>query len=209
MKSNYDTNYAQAKSYLTSREHKEISTKYRNNFQKDRDRILYSKSFRRLSGKTQVFLAGQNDHLRTRLTHSLEVNQISKTISNALNFNLDLTEAIALGHDIGHTPFGHVGERTLNYIMNGCEIIKDFNNDLDIQKKGFKHNVQALRILNELERKNENYNGLNLTNYTLWGIVNHTGKGNKDCNRTEYKSSGYTASICASLLGGFAPPFSV
>ncbi len=185
---NYNTNWIQAKSFYIERKVKEPTTKYRNNFQKDRDRILYSKSFRRLSGKTQVFLAGQNDHLRTRLTHTLEVNQIARTISNALNLNPDLTEAIALGHDIGHTPFGHIGERTLNFIMNGCEEIKDFNTDLKAIEKGFKHNVQALRILNDLERSKENLNGLNLTNYTLWGIVNHTKKGNKDCERTEMKS---------------------
>jgi dGTPase len=177
------TNWIQAKSIDAKRFHDEIAQKYRNNFQKDRDRILYSKSFRRLSGKTQVFITGHNDHLRTRLTHSLEVNQIAKTISSALNLNLDLTEAIALGHDIGHTPFGHIGERTLNYIMNGCESVKDFNKDLPDTLKGFKHNVQALRVLQDLERSKESYKGLNLSNYTLWGIVNHTKVGNIKCKR--------------------------
>ncbi|EHR0219180.1 HD domain-containing protein [Clostridium perfringens] len=92
----------------------------RNEFERDRDRIMYSRAFRRLSGKTQVFLAGNDDHVRTRLTHTLEVAQIARTISKALGLNEYLTEAIALGHDIGHTPFGHIGERMLNSIMNGC-----------------------------------------------------------------------------------------
>lgn len=95
---------------------KEDKHAFRNKFQRDRDRILYSKAFRRLSGKTQVFVAGFDDHVRTRLTHTLEVVQITKTICRKLQLNEDLGEAIALGHDIGHTPFGHMGERTLNYI---------------------------------------------------------------------------------------------
>ena len=93
---------------------------FRTNFQRDRDRILYSTEFRRLSGKTQIFVTGSDDHMRTRLTHTLEVAQIAETISERLQLNSMLTKAIALGHDIGHTPFGHVGERTLNYLMNGC-----------------------------------------------------------------------------------------
>ncbi len=192
----YNKNCIKAKSIDTERLFKENSQKYRNNFQKDRDRILYSNSFRRLSGKTQVFLTGQNDHLRTRLTHSLEVNQIAKTISSALNLNLDLTEAIALGHDIGHTPFGHVGERTLNFIMNGCDAVKDFNYELPDNLKGFKHNVQALRILTDLEASKEMYNGLNICNYTLWGIVNHTKYKNISCKRTKFNRSDETESIC-------------
>ena len=139
----------------------------RNEFERDRDRIMYSRAFRRLSGKTQVFLAGNDDHVRTRLTHTLEVAQIARTISKALGLNEYLTEAIALGHDIGHTPFGHIGERMLNSIMNGCYKIKDFNDENDIIKdhKGFKHNWQSLRVATVLEPN------MNLTNYTLWGIV--------------------------------------
>lgn len=110
---------------------------------------MYSKSFRRLSGKTQVFLSSMKDDIRTRLTHTLEVNQIARTIGSALGMNLQLIEAIALGHDVGHTPFGHVGERTLNFIMNNCETINDvqvFDNN-----RGFKHNLQAVRLLTEIE----------------------------------------------------------
>ena len=142
---------------------------YRNMFQRDKDRILYSRAFRRLKGKTQVFLAGFDDHMRDRLTHTLEVAQLAKTISSSLGLDEDLTEAIALGHDIGHTPFGHVGERTLNEIMSGKVNIKNFNM-CSSEQKGFKHNWQSLRVLEELEKDE----GLNLTNYTLWGILNHS-----------------------------------
>lgn len=96
----------------------------RSEFMRDRDRILYSKAFRRLSGKTQVFLSGIDDHQRTRLTHTLEVSQIARTIAYNLGLNIDLTEAIALGHDIGHTPFGHVGERTLHMIMSDIKMMR-------------------------------------------------------------------------------------
>ena len=123
-------------------------------FQRDRDRILYSKSFRRLKDKTQVFLSPDGDHYRTRMTHTLEVSQNARTIAKALRLNEDLTEAIALGHDLGHTPFGHAGERALN----------------DVCPLGFKHNEQSLRIVEKLE----NYgNGLNLTWEVRDGIINH------------------------------------
>lgn len=168
----------------------------RNDFDRDRDRILYSKAFRRLSGKTQVFLAGNDDHLRTRLTHTLEVSQISNTISKCLGINETLTEAISLGHDIGHTPFGHVGERTLNYIMNGCYLIKDFNKNLPENEKGFKHNWQGLRVVSDLEQLNKNYFGLNLTDYTMWGILNHSNKRYKPCNRRSVQNT------CRLLLKG-------
>lgn len=152
-------------------------SKFRNVFQRDRDRILYSRAFRRMAGKTQVFLAKDDDHIRNRLTHTLEVAQIAKTISKALELNEDLTEAIALGHDIGHTPFGHVGERTLNYIMNDCYNIKKYNKDLPNEVKGFKHNWQGIRVVSKLEDES-----LNLTNYTLWGILNHSSQGFKECS---------------------------
>lgn len=155
----------------------------RNEFDRDRDRILYSKAFRRLSGKTQVFVVGNDDHIRTRLTHTLEVAQIAKTVSKYLGLDETLTEAIALSHDIGHTPFGHVGERTLNYIMNGCLLIKSFNEDILNGEKGFKHNWQGLRVVSGLEQITKKYYGLNLTNYTLWGILNHSGKSYKACKR--------------------------
>ncbi len=127
-------------------------------FQRDRDRIIHCKSFRRLKHKTQVFLSPESDHYRTRLTHTLEVAQIARTIARALRLNEDLTEAIALGHDLGHTPFGHAGERALNEIV-------DF---------GFHHYEQSVRVCECLEK---NFQGLNLTVEVLDGILNHT-KGN-------------------------------
>lgn len=142
---------------------------HRGEFSKDRDRILYSKSFLRMRGKTQVFMLQNNDYIRTRMTHTLEVNQIAKTIAIALCQNVELVEAIALGHDIGHTPFGHIGERTLRDILEN-------DNDTPTEKKGFKHNLQALRLLCELE-KGADYpeiKGLNLTKYVLWGIAHHS-----------------------------------
>lgn len=132
----------------------EIRTEY----QRDRDRIIHSKSFRRLMHKTQVFLAPEGDHFRTRLTHTVEVSQISRTIARALRLNEDLTEAIAMGHDLGHTPFGHNGEEFLSKIHKG----------------GFKHNIQSLRVVDLLE-STENRQGMNLTEEVRDGIVNHTG----------------------------------
>lgn len=153
----------------------------RSEFQRDRDRILYSRAFRRLNGKTQVFLSVKDDHVRNRLTHSLEVNQIAQTISKALGLNMELTEAIALGHDLGHTPFGHVGERTLNHIMNGCYKIADFNINIHESNKGFKHNFQGVRVASELEE-----NSLNLTKEVLWGILNHSKLQYKSCKKDGY-----------------------
>ncbi len=123
-------------------------------YQRDRDRILHSKAFRRLKHKTQVFLAPEGDHYRTRLTHTLEVSQIARTIAKSLRLNEDLTEAIALGHDLGHTPFGHAGERAL------CRICPE----------GFEHNVQSIRVVELLEKHGE---GLNLTKEVRDGILNH------------------------------------
>ena len=123
-------------------------------YQRDRDRILHTKSFRRLKGKTQVFLTPNGDHYRERMTHTLEVSQNARTIAKALRLNEDLVEAIALGHDLGHTPFGHAGERALNRIC----------------PEGFSHNEQSLRIVDELER---NGKGLNLTAEVRDGILNH------------------------------------
>lgn len=127
----------------------------RTEYQRDRDRIIHSKAFRRLKHKTQVFLAPEGDHYRTRLTHTLEVAQISRTIARALHLNEDLTEAIALGHDLGHTPFGHSGEEALNEVVAG----------------GFKHNLQSLRVVEVLEGGR----GLNLTWEVRNGIACHTG----------------------------------
>ena len=126
-------------------------------YQRDRDRILHCKAFRRMKDKTQVFLAPQGDHYRNRLTHTLEVSQIARTIAKALRLNEDLVEAIALGHDMGHTPFGHAGEYVLNEI---CE-------------DGFRHNEQSVRIVEKLEK---NGMGLNLTWEVRDGILNHQSK---------------------------------
>ena len=128
-------------------------------YQRDRDRILHSNSFRRLKDKTQVFLAPEGDHYRTRLTHTLEVSQNARTIAKALRMNEDLTEAIALGHDIGHTPFGHAGERALRRVC----------------PEGFEHNVQSVRVVEVLEKRGA---GLNLTKEVRDGILNHKTKGN-------------------------------
>jgi len=129
-------------------------------FQRDRDRIIYCKAFRRLKHKTQVFIAPLGDHYVTRLTHTLEVSQIARTIARALNLNEDLTEAIALGHDLGHTPFGHIGEEVLN----------------ELCPEGFRHNEQSLRVVDLLEREGQ---GLNLTWEVRDGILNHS-KGQTD-----------------------------
>ena len=136
----------------------EEKCEYRTDFQRDRDRIVHSKAFRRLIHKTQVFLAPEGDHYRTRLTHTLEVSQISRTAARILAYNEDLTEAIALGHDLGHTPFGHVGEKVLNNIHPG----------------GFVHNVQSLRTVDVIEDTPKR-RGLNLTYEVRNGILNHRG----------------------------------
>ena len=130
----------------------------RTEYQRDRDRILHSKAFRRLKQKTQVFLIPEGDHYRTRMTHTLEVSQISRTIAKALRLNEDLADAIALGHDLGHTPFGHAGERALNAVCPG----------------GFTHAAQSLRVVEVLEKNGE---GLNLTREVRDGILNHRTSG--------------------------------
>ncbi|MBR2189368.1 MAG: deoxyguanosinetriphosphate triphosphohydrolase [Eubacterium sp.] len=128
-------------------------------YQRDRDRILHSKAFRRLKDKTQVFLSPQGDHYRTRLTHTLEVSQIARTVAKALQLNVDLVEAISLGHDLGHTPFGHAGEKVLNQLCPA----------------GFRHNQQSLRVVELLEKDGK---GLNLTWEVRDGILNHQTSGN-------------------------------
>jgi dGTPase len=146
--------YGAKSSQTKGRLHPEEACDMRTDYQRDRDRILHSKSFRRLKHKTQVFLEPQGDHYRTRLTHTLEVSQIARSISKALLLNEDLTEAIALGHDLGHTPFGHAGERVLNQVCQG----------------GFVHNQQSLRVVDYLEKDGQ---GLNLTWEVRDGILNH------------------------------------
>lgn len=142
------------------RQTEEEQCSYRTDYQRDRDRIVHSKSFRRLIHKTQVFLAPEDDHYRTRLTHTLEVSQIARTVARILRLNEDLTEAIALGHDLGHTPFGHAGETVLNEIHPG----------------GFAHNEQSLRTVDRIEETSRR-RGLNLTYEVRDGILNHRGQG--------------------------------
>ena len=144
-----------AKSKLAQRDRLEEPSPMRTEFQRDRDRIVHSKAFRRLKHKTQVFIAPPGDHYVTRLTHTLEVSQVARTIARALNLNEDLTEAISMGHDLGHTPFGHVGEEVLN------EIFAD----------GFRHNEQSLRVVEVLEKDGQ---GLNLTREVREGILKHS-----------------------------------
>lgn len=151
--------YAAFSDKSRGRDIKEVPCDIRPIYQRDRDRILHSKAFRRLKHKTQVFLAPEGDHYRTRLTHTLEVAQTARTIAKALRLNEDLTEAIALGHDLGHTPFGHAGERALN----------------DICENGFEHHLQSLRVVELLEKDGE---GLNLTWEVRDGIKNHQSNGN-------------------------------
>ena len=153
-----EAQYLSARAVLSQRtkgrERPEEEDPIRTPFQRDRDRIIHCKSFRRLMHKTQVFLSPEGDHYRTRLTHTLEVAQIARTIARALRLNEDLTEAISLGHDLGHTPFGHAGE----FVLNGlCE-------------NGFRHNEQSVRIVEKLEKDGK---GLNLTWEVRDGILNH------------------------------------
>ena len=140
---------------------KEYSSKYRSPFQRDRDRIIHSASFRRLKHKTQVFVNTEGDHYRTRITHSMEVAQIARSIARYLNLNEDLSETLSLAHDLGHTPFGHAGEEALN------ECMEDYG--------GFDHNLQTLRVVMFLENKYLKFNGLNLSIETLEGLLKHNG----------------------------------
>jgi len=146
-------------------------------FQRDRDRIIHSKSFRRLKHKTQVFIAPLGDHYVTRLTHTLEVSQLARTISRALNLNEDLTEAISLGHDLGHTPFGHIGEDVLNEMYYG----------------GFRHNEQSLRVVDLLEKDGQ---GLNLTWEVRDGILNHSKPEDKIFGRNWGQVGTFEGEVC-------------
>ena len=141
--------------------YKESLSKYRSPFQRDRDRIIHSASFRRLKHKTQVFVNTEGDHYRTRLTHSMEVSQIARSIARYLNLNEDLAESLSLAHDLGHTPFGHAGEDSLNECMANYG--------------GFDHNLQTLRIIMFLENKYLKFTGLNLSIETLEGLLKHNG----------------------------------
>ncbi len=141
--------------------YREKKTNLRNDFQRDRDRIIHSTAFRRLKHKTQVFVNTSGDHFRTRITHSLEVSQIARTLSKYFNLNEDLSETLSLAHDLGHTPFGHAGEEALNDCM------KNYG--------GFDHNIQTLRIITILENRYYDFKGLNLSIETLDGLIKHNG----------------------------------
>jgi len=151
--------YAQFSAQSRGRVHPEPSALWRTEYQRDRDRVIHSRAFRRLEYKTQVFLNGTGDHLRTRLTHTIEVAAIARAIARALNLNEDLAETIALAHDLGHAPFGHKGEEVLDKLMR--------------DHGGFEHNRQSLRIVEELEEKYPGFRGLNLTWETREGLAKH------------------------------------
>lgn len=179
--------------------HSEPECDIRTCFQRDVDRITHSKSFRRLKHKTQVFLQPEGDHYRTRLTHTLEVSRLARTVARALRLNEDLAEAIALGHDLGHTPFGHAGERALNRIYSG----------------GFKHYEQSLRVVDILERDGQ---GLNLCYETRMGILNHTHGAPDDtleatavrlCDRIAYINHDLDDSIRAGILTAESVPIEI
>jgi len=151
--------YAQFSADSRGRKYKEAPPEWRTQYQRDRDRVIHSRAFRRLEYKTQVFLNGQGDHYRTRLTHTMEVAAISRNIARALGINEDLAETIALAHDLGHSPFGHKGEEVLNRLMK--------------KHGGFEHNRHSLRIVEELEQKYPGFPGLNLSWETREGLVKH------------------------------------
>ena len=165
MQKNYKENhlkpYAIKSINSKGRIYNEKENSIRSPYQRDRDRIIHSSSFRRLKHKTQVFVNTEGDHYRTRLTHSMEVSQISRTLARSLGLNEDLCEALSLSHDLGHTPFGHAGEEVLDQCMEG--------------HGGFNHNIQTLRIVTLIENKYYNFFGLNLTIETLDGLIKHNG----------------------------------
>lgn len=158
----------------------------RSEFQRDRERIVNSKAFRRMVDKAQIFTSSKGDHYRTRMTHTLEVAQISRSIANSLGLNIDLTEAIAFGHDLGHTPFGHQGERTLDDIINGrAEVLQKLPFEGNNPYGGFKHNFQSLRMLTKLEEKYVEHPGLDVSYQVLEGVLKHTSHVAKDCGNCE------------------------
>ena len=165
MQKNYKENhlkpYAVRSINSKGRIYKEPENSIRSPYQRDRDRIIHSSSFRRLKHKTQVFVNTEGDHYRTRLTHSMEVSQIARTLSRSLGLNEDLSETLSLSHDLGHTPFGHAGEEVLNQCMG--------------KYGGFDHNIQTLRIVTSIENKYYKFCGLNLTIETLDGLIKHNG----------------------------------
>ncbi len=173
--------YAQASADTRGREHPEPPPDWRTEYQRDRDRVIHSRAFRRLEYKTQVFLNGTGDHLRTRLTHTIEVAAISRNISRALRLNEDLAETIALAHDLGHSPFGHKGETVLNRLMKN--------------HGGFEHNRQSLRIVSELEQKYPGFPGLNLTWEAREGLMKHTTAYDPTGGRSPFRSQSLEAQV--------------
>jgi len=151
--------WAQFSSETRGREYEEDPPEWRTHYQRDRDRVIHSRAFRRLEYKTQVFLNGTGDHLRTRLTHTMEVAAISRNIARALRINEDLTETISLAHDLGHSPFGHKGETALDRLMH--------------KHGGFEHNRQSLRVVELIEQKYPRFSGLNLTWEVREGLAKH------------------------------------
>lgn len=166
--------YAQISAESRGRVHAEAPPELRTQYQRDRDRVIHSRAFRRLEYKTQVFLNGTGDHLRTRLTHTMEVAAIARNIARALRLNEDLTETIALAHDLGHSPFGHTGEEALNRLMRGSG--------------GFEHNRQSLRVVEFLERKYPLFPGLNLSWEVREGLAKHFTSYDRPGSGTDFKA---------------------
>ena len=163
--------YAVSPEHSRGRRHAEPAPMMRTEFQRDRDRIIHSSAFRRLEYKTQVFVNHEGDLFRTRLTHSLEVAQIARTIARNMQLNEELCEAISLAHDLGHTPFGHAGQDALN------EVMREFG--------GFEHNAQSLRVVDELENKYAEFRGLNLSFETREGILKQRAPSRATCSSTK------------------------
>jgi dGTPase len=197
MQKKFSSNYSNLAVPIKSRGriYYEPSSSLRSPYQRDRDRVVHSTAFRRLKHKTQVFVNTTGDHFRTRITHSLEVAQIARTLAKHFNLNEDLCETLSLSHDLGHTPFGHAGESTLNECMESYG--------------GFDHNIQTIRIVNVLENKYYNFKGLNLTLETIDGLVKHNGpvkdskKIDKILGKNFFKNK-ISYSINASLEAQFA-----
>lgn len=175
--------YAQLSANSRGRKHEEAPPVWRTEFQRDRDRVIHSRAFRRLEYKTQVFLNGTGDHLRTRLTHTMEVAAIARNIARALRLNEDLAEAIALAHDLGHSPFGHKGEAVLNRFMR--------------EHGGFEHNRHSLRLVEELEQKYPSFPGLNLTWEVREGLAKHHETAGRDSKggKVKFRSASLEAQV--------------
>lgn len=172
-------------------------------FQRDYDRIVHARAYRRLVDKAQIFTSSKGDHYRTRMTHTLEVAQIARAIARKLNLNVDLTEAIALAHDLGHTPFGHQGERTLDVILKDDSVIRGIQPGQNLFG-GFKHNFQGVRVAAYLEEKYVEFDGLDLTYQVLEGILKHTKTPLRDCESCEKGANGKCDQKCFDL-GEFLP----